>query len=76
MIQRLQAARLSKNCQRLLKVIKDVDAQLARVLDSMVNKKTRPPASVEGALLNLTAEVVQCGRLMQVCCKGEVKGMC
>ncbi len=74
-MQRLQAARLSKNCQRLLDVIKDVDAQLARVLDSMVNKKMKPPASVEGALLKLTAEVVHCGRVMQVCCEGEVKGV-
>jgi len=46
-----------------------VDAQLARVLDSMVNKKAKPPASVEGALRQLIAQLVHCGRLMKVGCE-------
>jgi len=61
-----QAARLSKNCEQLLALIKKVDAQLARVLDSIVRKRVTPPSSVEGALLELVVQVAKCGRLMKV----------
>ena len=42
-----QAARLSKNCEQLLVLMKSVDAQLARVLSSLAAKKVSPPPSGE-----------------------------
>jgi len=61
-----QAARLSKNCEQLLVLMKSVDAQLACVLSSLAAKKVSPPPSVESSLKDLLLQLVQAGRLMKV----------
>ncbi|KAF5827126.1 hypothetical protein DUNSADRAFT_1302 [Dunaliella salina] len=66
-----QAARLSRNCEMLLGLMKSVDAQLARVLDSLASRRMKAPSSVESGLQELLLQIVQGGRLMQVgCCLG------
>lgn len=62
----LQAARLSRNCEKLLNLLKSVDAQLARVLDGLVKGKMELRPDAEGALQQLMAQLIRGGRLMQV----------
>ncbi|KAF5838038.1 hypothetical protein DUNSADRAFT_3472 [Dunaliella salina] len=60
-----KAAQLSQNCGKLLDLMKSVDAQLARVLDSLGRRGEQPPPDVENALKELLDQIVQGGRLMQ-----------